>query len=112
MKKQTVFVLIVAFISSLACQFLSPGPARTGTVISDCADIVSAVGNVQPGEIPDHLMETGIKRGDEFDANQYFDVLTHVSMRAGYALDYVHQGDSLGAFPMLYARPLNQAPYA
>lgn len=112
MKKQTIFLLCVIFIFSLACQFLSPSPARTGTVISDCADIVSAVGNVQPGEIPDHLMETGIKRGDEFDANQYFDVLTHISTRKGYTLDYVYQTDSLGAFPRLYARPTDQRPYA
>jgi hypothetical protein len=112
MRKQVIFALLVIFVSSLACQFLSPGPARAGTVISSCADIVSAFENVQPGEIPEHLMETGIKRGDEFDVNQYFDVLTHISMREGYALDYVYQADSLGAFPMLYPRPLDQAPYA
>jgi len=73
---------------------------------------VAAVGDVQPGDIPDHLLETGIKQGDEFDANQYFDVLTHVSMQEGYVLDYVYQTDSLGAFPLLYARPVDQAPYA
>ena len=112
MKKQTIFLLCVIFIFSLACQFLSPSAARTGTVIFNCADIVAVVENLQPDKIPEHLMETGIKQGDEFDTNQYFDALTHVSMRAGYALDYVYQGDSLGAFPMLYARPLDLAPYA
>jgi hypothetical protein len=112
MKKQTIFLLCVIFISSLACQFLSPGPARTGTVISDCANIVTAFENTRPGETPGYLLETGKKQGGEFDANAYFDALTHISMRAGYALDYVYQGDSLGAFPRLYARPLDQAPYA
>lgn len=112
MKKQTVFSIFVVLVTLLACRFLAPAPARTGTVISDCADIVSAFENLQPVEIPDHLMETGIKQGNEFDTNQYFDVLTHISMREGYTLDYVYQGDGLGAFPMLYARSLDQAPYA
>ena len=110
MKNQTIFLLLVLFASSLACQLLFP--SRTGTVISDCPDIMAAVGDIQPGDIPDHLLETGTKRGDEFDVNQYFDVLAHVSMRAGYALDYVYQSDSLGAFPLLYARPADQASYA
>jgi len=110
MKKQIIFRLLAVFISSLACQFLFP-PARDGKVISECTGIVSLVENIQPGEIPDHLLETGRKQGSEFDANQYFDVLTHVSMQEGYSLDYVYQTDFLGAFPMLYAHPLDQAPY-
>ncbi|HJR81609.1 MAG TPA: hypothetical protein VJ821_16170 [Anaerolineales bacterium] len=110
MKNRRIFLLLVVFIFSLSCQFLFP--AREGTVISDCTDLVSAVSNIQPGEIPQHLFDTSTKRGDEFDANQYFDVLTHISMREGYALDYVYQNDSLGAFPILYTRPVDQAPYA
>jgi hypothetical protein len=70
------------------------------------------VENTWPGEIPDHLLETGIKRGDEFDVNEYFNALPHLSMHEGYILDYVYQTDSLGAFPRLYARPVDQAPYA
>jgi hypothetical protein len=110
MKKQTIFLLLLTFIISLSCQFLFP--SRTGTVISDCAAVVAAVGNIQPGGPPQHLFDTGKKRGDEFDVNQYFDVLTHISMREGYALDYVYQADSLGGFPLLYARTADQAPYA
>jgi hypothetical protein len=109
MKKQMIFLLLVAFMISLACQFLLP--SRAGTVISNCADIVAGVGELQSGGVPDHLMETGIKRGGEFDVNQYFNVLTHISMREGYALDYVYQNDSLGGFPLLYARPTDLAPY-
>jgi hypothetical protein len=70
------------------------------------------VENTRPGEIPDYLLETGIKRGDEFDVNEYFDAWPHLSMHEGYTLDYVYQTDSLGAFPRLYARPADQAPYA
>ena len=98
------------FVSSLACQFLFS--ARTGTVISDCAEIVTAIGNLQSASIPEHLSTTGRKQGDEFDVNQYFDVLTHIFMREGYSLDYVYQNDSLGGFPLLFARPTDLAPYA
>ena len=108
MKKRFVFlVLIILF--SLSCQFLAPN--REGTVIADCADTISAVGNLQPGDIPQHLFETGSKRGDEFDVNDYFKVLTHISMQDGYSLDYVYQTDFLGSLPLLYARSESQAPY-
>jgi hypothetical protein len=38
--------------------------------------------------------------------------MTHISMREGYTLDYVYQIDSLGGYPLLYPRPVDQAPYA
>lgn len=81
-------------------------------VISDCAQIVAAMRDLQCGEIPEHLSSTGIKSGEELDVNQYFDVLTHLSMQEGYTLDYVYVNDSLGAYPLVYPRPLDQAPYA
>ena len=110
MKKPTILLLLTAMIFSLSCQFLFP--AQFGAVISNCAEIVSAVAEVQSGEVPDHLLETSTKRGDEFDTNQYFDVLTHVSMREEYLLDYVYQSDDLGGYPLLYARPVDQEAYA
>jgi hypothetical protein len=33
-------------------------------------------------------------------------------MREGYALDYVYKTDDLGSYPLLYARSLDQDPYA
>jgi hypothetical protein len=110
MKKPTMLFLLTIFASSLACQFLIP--SRTGTVISDCAKIVSAMGNLQSGDIPEHLFNTGIKQGDEFDVNEYLNVLTHISMQEGYTLDYVYHNDSLGGFPLMYARPVDETPYA
>lgn len=101
---------MVVILFSLSCQFLAP--AMEGMVINNCADIVNAVGGIQPGAAPQHLLDTAIKRGDEFDANQYFAVLNHISMREGYALDYVYMSESLGGSPLLYARPESQAPYA
>lgn len=109
MKKPTLFALFMLFASSLACQFLSP--SRPGMVVSSCAQIVSAIAHLQAGDIPQHLFETGTKRGDEFAVGQYFDVLTHISMQDGYALDYVYQIDNLGGYPLLYAHPVDQRPY-
>lgn len=110
MKTHKLVFLVSVVVFSLACQFLLP--SRPGTVISNCAEIVSAMAKMQSADIPNHLLETSIKTGNELDINQYFDVLTHLSMREGYALDYVYQSDDLGAYPLPYARPLDQAPYA
>jgi hypothetical protein len=111
MKKQTISLLLVILVFSLSCQFLSP-PAREGTTISDCSDIVTSVHNIQPADIPQSLYETGIKQGDEFDANEYFNVFTHLSMQDGYLLDYVYPIADLGGSPILYARPEEQPSYA
>jgi hypothetical protein len=111
MKKRTVFPLLVLFVFSLACQVLSP-VSREGTVISDCMNILDSISNLQPADVPQQLMDSGIKSGDEFDANEYFSVLSHVSMQEGYVLDYLYPVESLGSSPVLYARPEDQLPYA
>ncbi len=111
MKKQTTFLVLATFLFSMACQLLTPS-TRDGTVISVCVDVVRDFREVQPGAIPQSLLETGIKQGGEFDVNDYFDAFTHISMEEGYALDYVYQLDSLGSFPILYARPADQPVYA
>jgi hypothetical protein len=109
MKKQTIFLLLVAFIISSSCQWV--GRSRTGTIISACSQIVLQINNLQSMSVPEHLLMSGKKRGDEFDVNQYFNALSHVSMREGYTLDYVYQNDSLGGYPLLYARPVDQVSY-
>src|SRR5215207_3410675 len=109
MKKPGAFLMAVIFCS-LSCQFLAP--ARDGMIINNCADIVNAVSGQQSVDISQHLIDTGVKRGDEFDVNGYFTVLTNLSMQAGYLLDYVYFSESLGGSPLLYARPESQAPYA
>lgn len=112
MKNRIVVLVLTTLVVSLACQLFVPPTERERMVISDCAEIVSGVIAIQPADIPEHLRETGIKQGGEFDVNEYFDVLTHLSTRDGYALDYIYPVDFLGAFPYLYARPVDQPPYA
>ncbi len=113
MKRQTYFLVLIVFLFSMACQLLFPttDTDRDGVVISSCADVVSAVRRLQPTNTPQALLETGIKQGGEFDVNEYFEALTHISMQDGYLLDYVYQVDGLGAYPILYALPVDQPAY-
>jgi hypothetical protein len=56
-------------------------------------------------DFPDHFQQENPPRlGTEFDASQFFDVLAHLSMREGYALDYIYYYDGMGGFPVLFAR--------
>ena len=52
------------------------------------------------------------KQGGEFDANRYFEVFPALTMRSGHTLDWVYHQDGMGGYPILYARPVDQAPYA
>jgi hypothetical protein len=111
MKKPFV-ALSAVMVVSLACQVLTPKTGREGTIVKDCSSIVQGMIDIQSVEVPKNLMETGVKTGGEFDANNYFKVLTHLSMQAGYSLDYVYSVDFLGSLPLLYARPVDQPAYA
>jgi hypothetical protein len=109
MRKQTIFIMLMVFVFSLSCQFLA-GDGE-GTAITNCSDVVAAMSSLQTMDIPDYLLETGRKQGGEFDVNEYFNVLTHVSVRDGYVLDYVYPIADLGASPILYVRLADQASY-
>jgi hypothetical protein len=82
------------------------GPACQQATI----DALSALHGEQ--ELPEHLMESeAVKTGEEFDANEVFAVLSHLSMEPGYELDYVYCYDGLSGWPVFYARPQDQAAY-
>src|SRR4030042_4088683 len=58
---------------------------------------------LQPYEVPEHLrQENCIKNGTEFDVNEYFNVMTNLSIEPGYVLDYVYKFEFLGGQPFLY----------
>jgi len=64
-------------------------------------------------EIPLHLQyENAQKNGSEFDVNQYFTVLTHLSAEDGYVLDYVYFNDGFASWPVIYSRRSEVAPYS
>lgn len=48
-----------------------------------------------------------VRLGNEFDVNQYFTILTKLSMEPGYTLDYVYSGMLGNGSPTLYARNID-----
>jgi hypothetical protein len=108
-------LLISCCLGALALPLLacSPSPSPTSIPIStNWQQTVDALNALNPGGIPEHLQQVdAVRDGTEFDPNRYFTVLTHLSMEAGYVLDYVYYYDGMGGMPMLYARPADQAPY-
>ncbi|MEN9561900.1 MAG: hypothetical protein RIR73_144 [Chloroflexota bacterium] len=113
MRTKSALPLVALLVFSFACQTLLPAAIepRDGVVITHCPDLLYSIRGMQTYEVPQGLMETGIKQGDEFDVNEYFTVTPNLSMQEGYVLDYVFISDSLGSFPLLAARPADQEPY-
>jgi hypothetical protein len=88
--------------------------APTRIPAAGCQAAVDAFAALTQGlEIPAHLQEEDAgKRGEEFDVNQYFTVLTHLALETGYLLDYVTFYDSGDSWPVIYARQKEEEPYA
>jgi len=64
-------------------------------------------------ELPERLTEpNAVAQPRDFNPNAYFDVLTHLSLKSGYQLDWVYFSDELGGRPLVYARPPSQAPFS
>ncbi len=107
--KKLSFILILGILVS-AC-----GPVQEASgSISTCRATVDALSSLTGAlEFPDNFQEHNpVKNGDEFDVMQYFTVLDHLSMKPGYALDYVYHYDGMGGSPILYVRSAGQSPYA
>jgi hypothetical protein len=92
---------------------VSPRESPTAVSVYSWQSTISAMDSLQSAEVPDHLLvEDAVKTGDEFDVNDYFTVLTHLSMEPGYVLDYVYcYDDSFAGGPAVYARPVDTPPY-
>jgi hypothetical protein len=120
MRKPPLYLLASAVamsLSLLACapitRLISPRESPTAASEYSWQSTMSAMASLQSGEVPDHLLaEDAVRTGDEFDVNEYFTVLTHLSMEPGYVLDYVYcYYDSFAGGPAVYARPVDTPPY-
>jgi len=91
----------------------TPSPIKPPTPTISCQETVAEMEALNQGlRIPDHLrQEDAVKTGEEFDVNEYFTVLTHLSPEPGYVLDYVYRQDLLGSRPVIYARREEESPY-
>lgn len=99
--------LIAILLALPACSLLTP---KTSPPLADvCANARQGLQELHNTPLPEHLrQENPVLDGTEFDPNQYFTKLPHLSMQPGYVLDYVYQFDFMGSFPVLYARPADQ----
>lgn len=105
--RKIVIVCVVAILTLLPVLSASCQPP---TPLQNTVDAVSMLH--RGCHTPDHLLqEDAVKTGEEFDVNEYFSVLTHLSMQPGYVLDYVYFYDGMEGGPDIYAREVDQTPY-
>jgi len=84
-------------------------PERTQKTVDAMASLTRSL------RIPEHLYqaiqlnEEFVKTGEEFDVNEFFSVLEHLSMVPGYVLDYDYAYYKDLGFPHLYARESDKA---
>ena len=114
MNKNQVFAITALVLAMLACQAVFPTQPPSNTSDLGCADTIAALYGLRSGfKFPQHFtQENPTKQGGEFDPNRYFEAFSHLQMQAGYVLDYVYHQDGMGGYPLLYARTVNQPPYA
>ena len=108
----------IALLLLIVTACTHPPAVSTGASSIDCQGIVDGLVSVRTFSEPadgatyaDFL--SGLAGGtvEGFDVNDYFSVLTHLSMEPGYTLDYVYAYFFTDGEPILYARPVDQAPY-
>jgi len=82
------------------------------TTITACSRIVAGMAATRPELPPDLILGREPPTEEALDVGRYFEVLTHLSMQEGYTLRWVYRDDKLGGFPVLYALPAGQEPFA
>jgi hypothetical protein len=108
-KLMPLVIGMCVLLLSVACRSIS----RSAPPTADCQSTVDGLSALQSDlEIPEHFEnENAARTGEEFDVNEYFVVLDHLSMEPGYVLDYVYCYDGMGGYPRPYARPEDQPRY-
>ncbi len=107
-----VLSILGLYLLTLACSLSRPTPTPSQEAIEAQRTVDAMVALKRDLEFPEHFREGDAARtGDEFDVNQYFTVLQHLSMEPGYVLDYVYHLDALGGLPILYARRAEEPAY-
>jgi hypothetical protein len=107
MKRWAFFLIPILLLA--AC-----GQASSSGNVTGCGEDLQAMSALKSGlRLPEGFQtENPVKTGREFDVMKYFTVLDHLSMEPGYSLDYVYHYDGMGGYPILYAYPTEQSPFA
>jgi hypothetical protein len=114
MNKFPAIVLAALVAAMLACQAVVPTQPPVESSDLGCHETLAAVNDLWSGLTwPEYFgQENPAKQGGEFDPNRDFEAFRRLQMQEGYALDYVYHQDGMGGYPLLYARPVDQAPFA
>ena len=100
--------IIVTFIFMSCSNIIQP------SVPSSYQETINRFLLIKPSvqELPAHfLTPDSSKLDNDFNPNQYFTALKHLSLRPGYVLDFVYYLAGGGGEPILYVRSVNQKPY-
>jgi len=113
MNKFPVLAIVALIAATLACQAVFPTRPQPETSDMGCHETIAAVNALWNGlTLPQYFaQENPAKQGGEFDPNRYFEAFSHLRMQDGYVLDFVYHQDGMGGYPLLYGRPVDQAPY-
>lgn len=99
-------------ILAASCSSLKPN----ANAVQDAQQTIAAIANVQPSGVPDYFVPEPPaqtpRTADDWDANEYFGVLKHLSVEPGHVIDYFYVYDGMGGYPFVYARPADKSPYA
>lgn len=107
------FIVLLMISSGILAGCNNGGIDTTTTPVASnwYQETVKQLKAIQPTEIPVNLTTDGLKTGGEFDVNEYFSVLTHLSMEEGYVLDYVYLYAVTAGGPILYIRKASAEPF-
>ncbi|NLV74787.1 MAG: hypothetical protein GXY52_08915 [Chloroflexi bacterium] len=102
-----IVMILVLVVSLLGCKSTLP------MVQEDWQASITALRTYQAQFPFPQDLQSGTRKHDaeELDVMHYFTILTRLRMRAGYTLDWVYHFDGMGGYPVLYARPTDQAPF-
>jgi hypothetical protein len=114
MNKFSTLSIAALVAAMLACQAVIPTQPPAEIPDLGCHETIAGVDELQSDlPFPSHFWEENPgKQGGEFDPNRYFEVFSHLSMQDDYTLDFIYHQNGFGGFPVLYARPVDQPPYA
>jgi hypothetical protein len=106
--KITSLILIILCIALLSC-----GNSDEKKFLDECEKSLREFQASKKGlKIPPHLAkDPAEKRGGEFDVNDYFKVLNHLSMEEGYVLDWVYNYNWHEGGPVIYEKKISKIPY-
>jgi hypothetical protein len=100
-----ILSLVLVLLLTSACGTVKPIPS----VPTKYQQLVNDLNTIKPvGDapvVPGRAIGKVILPEDKWDINKYFQVLTHISMREGYILDWSYNFGGSGGYPTVYSWP-------